>query len=163
MTISRPMTVAATAAAVLCLATAGQLAVAPPAYNVRANLNGQELTLSFDFPVAPACLTFLRWDLRDRVNLIQVGAEPPVPMWALTFTSSIHTYNHCTNPRRLVGQPFATVTRPRKGWARVSGARSRLRAPWTPWAQVCIHGIRTNRNGAAHGVTCVATIPRTQG
>lgn len=143
--------------AACALSVAATQAGATPAYNVRASLSGQQLTVGFDFPVARTCRTYLRWDLRDRVMLDPVGGAPPAHIWAVTFTSAISMHDRCASPRRLWGQPYAIVTSPRAGWVRVRGARSTLSVPWTPWAQVCVHGIRTTRTGAAHGVRCVST------
>lgn len=155
----RALLLTACVAGLAAASTAG----ATPAYNVRAALAGQQLTVGFDFPVARTCRTYLRWDLRDRVLLEPASSAPPVHVWAATFTSPIYMHDRCASPRRLGGQPFAVVTRPRKGWVRVRGAGSRLSVLWTPWAQVCVHGIRTTRTGASHGVRCVATaaaVPR---
>ena len=145
----------AAAAAAALMAASG--AVATPVYNLKATLFEEYLTLNFDFPEGRPCQTFLRWDVRDRVSLIPVGAQPAVQIWALTFTSPIYTYNRCTSPRRLFGQPYATVGHPRKGWVHVNEARNRLRVPWTPWAQVCVHATRASATGASSGLTCVTT------
>ncbi|MBL6634350.1 MAG: hypothetical protein ISP32_08200 [Thermoleophilia bacterium] len=130
-----------------------------PVVGVRASLNGEGLILSFDIPVprTSACQTFVRWEIRDRVNLSAVGNQGVVPLWATTFRSPTHTYNRCRAPRRLSGQPFAEVTRPRPGWVHVNNARNRLRVPWTPSARVCIHAVRAGRVLANVGVACVAS------
>ena len=133
------------------------LASATPVYDVQARLNGGRLSLSFDLPdtASSPCSTYLRWDLRDRVTLVQAGtAEPPV-LWASTFTSPTYTYNRCRDPHRLWGQPFATVTRKRAGFVHVQNARNRVDVPWSPFVLVCIHGMRLREVRVTSGVTCV--------
>lgn len=148
---------------VVVLALTAPAADAVPMFNVKAILNGTALTLSFDFPESPRspCQTFLRWELRDRVMLVPIGSQPAVPLWGITFTTPIYTYNRCRAPRRLVGQPFATVSPKRPGIVHVNGARNRLRVPWTPFAQVCVRGTRLSANGVSSGVTCVAAVDTT--
>ena len=133
------------------------VAGATPVYNVQARLNAGRLSLSFDFPdsASSPCSTYLRWDLRDRVTLVQAGTAPPPVLWGSTFTSPTYTYNRCRDPHRLWGQPFATVTRRGNGFVHVQNARNRLDVPWSPFALVCIHGMRLREVRVTSGVTCV--------
>ena len=145
---------AACAAAVIAPAAGGT-----PVLGARAVLSGNMLTLGFDVPVTPgsACRSYLQWAVRDRVVLAAPGNQDHGPMWADTFTTPLYTYDACARPRRVVGQPFATITRPRPGVMRVTGARNDLSVPWSEFAQVCIRITRTTQRGVASDVTCVRT------
>ena len=144
-------------AACCSLMAAASLAQATPALDARAVLSGNALSLRSEMPIAVGtpCRTYMQWGVRDRVALAAPGEQDHPPVWGVIFESPVYTYDRCTRPTRVIGQPFATITRSRPGRVRVNGAHNQVAVPSSPFAQVCIRLTRTNATGVASAVTCV--------
>jgi hypothetical protein len=137
------------------LALAGA-AAGTPVFDMRATLYGDSLGLAFVLPVGPAspCRTYLQWQLRDQV------VREPRPgvrqtIWAIIWESPVRAYDRCASPRRLIGQPYATVRLVAPGRVRFSGIRERPTVRQGPRAVVCVRASRVWPDALSSSTSCV--------